>query len=253
MRIVRRWLAGHLTVRRHLRHLAHLRRFGQFFVRVQSHHLADLVLVLVLHTARSTAAHILGLIQLSGRCAEIAGQEAFLDALQGQIDAPRLAIDRDFRHGVVGCGHVQEGEHIIDKVFFEVGCVRDQIIEHQFIQSPTGLTVLIVIELDLEAVTVGIRGCNLGEAGIALGSDADVCEGFAVDGHISRVIGLAECVVQHILPVIRVHLDVHGDQIGAEQRRFVFLLDAARRLGKARHQAGDHQHDQHQYDGQHLG
>ena len=252
-------LSGHLcTVRRlghltHLRHFAHFRHLGQFLVLAQSHHLADFVLVLIHHAARTTAAHVLGLIQLTRRCAEIARQEAFLYALKRKVDAPRLAVDRDLGHGVIGSRHVQKGEHVIDKVFLEIGCVRHQVVEHQFIQSPAGLTVLIVVELDLEAVTIGIRGRNLRQAGIALGSDADIFKSLAVDGHIGRVIGFTQCVVEHILPVIRVHLDVHGDEVGTEQRRFILLFNPTRSLGKARHQAGHDEHDQNEHDGQHFG
>ena len=69
------------------------------------------------------------------------------------------------------------------------------------------LELVVFIELDTEAELIVAGLIHKGKGGIALCTDADILEAFAVDGNGSGIIFFLGCVCDHVIPVGHIDFD----------------------------------------------
>ena len=204
--------------------------------------------------AAATAIYPFGLIEFPALCTVVAQQKTVLYCFQRQIGAPVLAVDIDGGVVIQGGVRPQKLIHVVYQRFLHAGGVGIVVVQHQFIQSVAGLTVHILVKLQLEAVAVrsGIAG-NRAQAGVSLGTNAHPVESLTVDLHIAGIVFLLRGVVQHLLPVGLIHEDIDGQRLaGVKQRLLIFHGDAAAAEGLFQRsgthgghqtQAHSHRHD----------
>ena len=168
------------------------------------------------------AAHAdaVGLVELAVITTAVALQESLLHALYCQVQSPLLTIHRDINKAAQGGVHPEIRHHLVGKVVLHVGVVLDDVVEAQLVEAVVGGGAVIVVKLDLEAVTVIAVAGHLGERGVSLGSDGYVFVGLIVDHQGAEDVFLIDAGVQKTLPVV--HNDINGvDPAGVKEALFV--------------------------------
>ena len=179
--------------------------------------------------AATTAVYPFGLIEFPTLRTAVAQQKTVLYCFQRQIGTPVLAVDIDGGVVIQGGVRPQKLIHVVHQRFLHAGGVGIVVVQHQFIQSVAGLTVHILVKLQLEAVAVrgGIAGDGA-QAGVSFWTNAHPVESLTVDLHVAGIVFLRRGVVQHLLPVGLIHEDIDGQRLaGVKQRLLIFHGDAA--------------------------
>ena len=203
------------------------------------------VQILVVATGHGNA---VGLVQFAIGLAVIALEETFLNALDGQIQAPILAVDGDGNKTAQGGGHTHLGHQGIGPVVLHVGVVLNQVVQAHLVQTIIAVAVLVLVKLHLEGVTIIAIGRHGGQRSVALAADAYILVGFAVDHQMADGVHLAGTGIQEGIPVI--DHDVDGMHTGlVEQTGFISHRPALRDVSGccgAQEYAGDNQRqDEH--------
>ena len=203
------------------------------------------VQILVVTTCHGNA---VGLVQFAIGLAVIALEEAFLNALDGQIQAPILAVDGDGDKAAQRRRHAHLAHQGVGPVVLHVGVVLNQVVQAHLVQTIIAVAVLVLVKLHLEGVTVIAIGGHGGQRGVALAADAYILVGFTVDHQMADGVHLAGTGIQEGIPVI--DHDVDGMHTGlVEQTGFIShrqaLRDGSGCCG-AQEYAGDNQRqDEH--------
>ena len=202
----------------------------------------ELLKIEILAVAPAAAhVHAVGLVQVAVVAAVIALEEALLHRLHRQVQSPVLTVDGDVDIAAQGGSRAEFVHHLIDQVVLHHGIILDQIVQAQLVQTVIALGGIVLVELDLQAVPVGVHGGHGGQRRVALAPDAHIFEGLAVDDHAAQGVFLALCGLQEGVPVVDddidgVHLRVveqpvliaHGPGLGLDpESRSIHEQDGA--------------------------
>ena len=153
-------------------------------------------------------AHAVRLIQLPTVRAVVSLKEPVFHTLHSKIQSPVLPVDSDIDIAAQGCIHAEISHHTIDKIVLHHGVVLNQIVQTQLVQTMIGLSVFILVKLQLEAVALAAHRADRTQRGISLRPDADVSVALAVDHHCAGAVFFTLTSLDKSIPVI--HHNVHG-------------------------------------------
>ena len=167
---------------------------------VPVHEIAHAEIFSVSGTAAAEA-HAVRLVEVAEIAAVIALQEGFLDCLDRKIQTPVLAVDRDIHIAAKRGIRTEIGHQRICEVVLHVGVVLNDVVQAELIQSVVAFGLIVLVELDLEAVSAAARIPDRAEGGVSLAADADILHGFTVDDDRAGRIGFALAGFQERIPV----------------------------------------------------
>ena len=183
--------------------------------------LAEIVHIEIASVAAAAAeGHAVRFVEVAGRNAVVAREEAVLHALDRQIQSPRLAVYVDLHKRAQRRGHAHFVHERIGEIILEIGFILNDVVQAQFIQSVIRFARLIMIELDFEAVTIVAVGRDGGKRRVPLCADGDVAVFFAVDYNRAGGVFLVGALLDEAVPVV--HDDIERMHArGIEQAVFV--------------------------------
>ena len=192
---------------------------GNVFLRVEL--LAEILHIEIASVAAAAAeGHAVRLVEVAGRNAVVALEEAVLHAFDRQIQPPRLAVYVDLHKRAQWRGHAYFVHERIGEIILEVGFILNDIVQTELIQPVIRFARLIMIELDFEAVTIVAVGRDGGKRRVPLCADGDVAVFFAVDYNRAGGVFLVGALLDEAVPVV--HDDIERMHAGGiEQAAFV--------------------------------
>ena len=197
-------------------------------------------------SAAAAEVHAVRLVELTVITAMIALKIRVLHALNGQIQAPVLAIHRQVDVAAQRCIHAKRRHSLIRQVILHVRGVLDEVVQAQLIQAVIGAAGIVVIKLHFEAVTVAVKRGHRRKRRIALRANSRNLEHLAINRHRARGILLVLAGGDEGLPVI--HLDIYFmDHRVVKDEVLVAHLHAlvSRRPLRRKHEHGREQKRQH--------
>ena len=98
--------------------------------------------------------------------------------------------------------HTHRVQYFVREIFPHTAAVTVIVVQVQFFQPVIISAILIIIKIQLEAVTVGIGRSYKRQAGVPLCAYCHISCHFAVNHHIGSVVLFCKRIFQYILPVL---------------------------------------------------
>ena len=173
-------------------------------------------------------------------CSEIPAGEGLLRLLDSEEKAPGLAV---YRHPYVAAqrrGHFHEAHHVIGHIGLQAAVVLKGGVQGEFVEAVVISAVPETVEFQLQAVAPESIFLRQVQRIVALGAQADMAEGLAVDDHVAGHVFLFRGAAQEGAPAVG--LDVDGvDAAAVEKPAFISRHGAC--PGRDRLRAGKKQYD----------
>ena len=166
----------------------------------------------ILAVSSATAhVHAVGLVKLSDTFV-VAERKRILNRFHRQIKPPILTVHGDVNKAAKGGGNTELVHHCVDEKVLHIGVVLNDIVEHQLVKPVVGGVFVVVVELNLEAVTLTLHRPDTRKRGVALGTYRHVSVRLTVNDHGTGRIFLVLAGLDKAVPIV--HNDVKGVNTG---------------------------------------